>query len=102
LKLWTPAVDTFLAGVGLPSANLYPQYLPTVPPPPSHFAAIDDAAAVPHLNDAGRALYRKFLAMPLPRAFVLASGFTGSDTMTVEETTVDHQTHVFHSELTVG
>jgi dienelactone hydrolase len=72
LKLWTPAADAFLARIGLPSALLYPQYLPSTPPLPSHFAALDDVTAVPYLNDAGRAVYRKFLADPLPRAFVLS------------------------------
>jgi dienelactone hydrolase len=72
LKLWTPSVDAFLASVGLPSAVRYPQYMPLIPPPPSHFAAVDDVAAVPYLNEAARALYRKFLTQPLPRAFVLA------------------------------
>ncbi len=55
----------------IPSSTL--NTCPSKPPPPSHFAAIDDAAAVPYLNEPGRALYRKFLAAPPPRAFVLSS-----------------------------
>jgi dienelactone hydrolase len=47
-----------------------------IPPPPappaSHYAALDDVAAVPYLNDAGRDLYRRFLAKSGPRALVLA------------------------------
>jgi dienelactone hydrolase len=47
-----------------------------VPPPPlppaSHYAALDAVAAVPYLKDAGRDLYRRFLAKSGPRALVLA------------------------------
>lgn len=38
---------------------------------PSGFASIDDVAAVPNLNERGRAIYRTFLAHPSPRAFLL-------------------------------
>jgi hypothetical protein len=38
---------------------------------PSGFAAIDDVAAVPNLNERGRTIYRTFLAHPSPRAFLL-------------------------------
>lgn len=72
LALWTPSLDAFLGRLGLPHTDMYPQYLPAPPLPPSHFAAIDDAAAVPYLNDKGRALYTAFLAQPLPRAFVIS------------------------------
>ena len=72
LKLWTPAADAFLNRLSLPSAAAYPQYLPSPPPPPSHFSAIDDVMAVPYLDDAARAHYRNFLAAPLPRALVLS------------------------------
>ncbi len=41
--------------------------------PPTHFAAVDDIAAVPYLNDQGRDGYRKFLTLKHPRAFVLAA-----------------------------
>jgi dienelactone hydrolase len=76
LPIWTPRVDAFLLSVGLPGTPLLPQYLPKPFPPPSHFAAVDDVAAVPYLNDQGRALYRKFLALPFPRAFAVSP--TGS------------------------
>lgn len=52
---------------------------PSPVPPPSGFATIDDVGAVPHLDEAGRAGYRRFLAMRRPRAFVLApNGSWGS------------------------
>ncbi len=49
---------------------------PPVPPAPraSHFAALDDVAAVPFVNPRSRAAYAKFLTLPLPRAFVVAPG----------------------------
>lgn len=74
LALWTPKADAFLARAGLPSAVAYPEFLPRPAPPPSRFAALADVAAVPGLNEQGRALYRKFLAAPLPRAFLLSPG----------------------------
>jgi dienelactone hydrolase len=46
---------------------------PTPAPPATHFAALADAAAVPRLNDQGRAGYQRFLAARKPRAFVIAS-----------------------------
>jgi hypothetical protein len=76
LAIWTPRVDAFLARVGLPSAMVHPEYLPTPIPPPSHFAAIDDTAAVPWLSDKGREAYRQFLTRRFPRVFVLSGGGT--------------------------
>ncbi|MEO8926591.1 MAG: CocE/NonD family hydrolase [Caulobacteraceae bacterium] len=71
LPIWTPKVDALLGRVGLPSRVLYPEYLPLAPAP-TNYAAIDDVAAVPFLNDAGRALYAAFLKKPLPRAFIIS------------------------------
>ena len=78
LKIWTPRVDGFLDRIGMPHQALYPAYLPVAPPAPTHFADIQDIAAVPFLNDAGKALYSKFLQKPLPRAFVIAPEFASS------------------------
>ena len=78
LKIWTPRVDAFLARIGMPHQNLYPAYLPVAPPAPTHFADISDAAAVPFMTDAGKALYGKFLQKPLPRAFIIAPGVASS------------------------
>jgi hypothetical protein len=82
LQLWAPKVDAFLAKLDLPNKVLYPQYLPTAFPAPSHFAAIDDVEAVPYLNSRIEAknMYRKFLDTPMPRVFVVApSGYMGID-----------------------
>jgi dienelactone hydrolase len=46
-------------------------------PPPTGYAALDDVAAVPYLNDAGRDFYRRFLTKAAPRAFVLAPNGAG-------------------------
>ncbi|WP_423393324.1 dienelactone hydrolase family protein [Burkholderia sp. LMG 21824] len=45
---------------------------PTPAPPASNFAKLDDATAVPYLNDSGRAGYQKFLQFPRPRVFTIA------------------------------
>jgi dienelactone hydrolase len=72
LPLWTGKVDAFLRGIGMPSQEVEPGYLPVPIPPASHFAAIDDAAAVPNLNARGRQAYAMFLSHKPPRAFVLS------------------------------
>ncbi|WP_345817643.1 CocE/NonD family hydrolase (plasmid) [Paraburkholderia sp. PREW-6R] len=71
LRLWVPAVDSFLARVGLPNVETYPAYMPSHVPPPSHYADITDVEALPYLDGAGRAYYRKFLNTALPRAFAV-------------------------------
>jgi dienelactone hydrolase len=73
LPIWTPQVDAFLAGLGLPATEIHPEYLPMPVPPPSRFADIDNAAAVPFVNDKGRDAYRQFLTRRFPRVFALAS-----------------------------
>jgi dienelactone hydrolase len=71
LPIWAPRLDSFLARVGLPSEERFPAYLPIPIPAPTHYAAFDDAAAVPYLNDAGRNNYRQFLTRRFLRAFVV-------------------------------
>lgn len=41
-------------------------------PPPSHFAALADVAAVPRLGAKGRALYQEWLDKPYPRAVAIS------------------------------
>jgi dienelactone hydrolase len=72
LAIWAYKVDAFLAKVGLPSSVKYPDYLPRPFPPATNWAGLDDASAVPFLNDKGRALYQHFLSMTSPRVFVIA------------------------------
>ncbi|WP_321911061.1 alpha/beta hydrolase family protein [Burkholderia cepacia] len=45
---------------------------PTPVPPPSNFAKLDDASAIPYVSDSGRAGYQKFLQLPRPRVFTIA------------------------------
>ncbi|MBV8636102.1 MAG: prolyl oligopeptidase family serine peptidase [Burkholderiaceae bacterium] len=74
LFAWAPRADAFLGRIGLPNQVIHPQYLPSAFPPPAHAAALDDVAAVPYLDEAGRVAYRKFLAMPFPRVFFVTPG----------------------------
>jgi dienelactone hydrolase len=73
LPLWTSRIDAFLAGIGMPYADVNPGDLPLPFPPATPFAAVSDVAAVPYLSDAGRDLYRQFLDLPFPRAFVISA-----------------------------
>lgn len=41
-------------------------------PSATHFASLNDVAAVPYLNEKGREGYKKFLTLQKPRAFVIA------------------------------
>jgi len=77
MALWAPQVDAFLDKLGLPHQVSYPGFIPSAFPLPTHFAALDDVAAVPYLNAEGRNAYRKFLTMPMPRLFFIApTGWT--------------------------
>jgi dienelactone hydrolase len=78
LPIWTPKVDALLASVGMPSAPVYPHYLPAAFPPATQFAPVNDVAAVPYLSDKVRDLYRKFLEAPFPRAFVVTQSGSAS------------------------
>ena len=73
LPLWTSRIDAFLAGIGMPHTEVNPGDLPLAFPPATQFAAVTDVAAVPYLSDAGRDLYREFLDLPFPRAFVISA-----------------------------
>jgi hypothetical protein len=56
----------------MPHADIHPYDLPVAFPPPTDFASVGDVDAVPYVSDKGRALYRRFLTLSLPRAFVVA------------------------------
>jgi dienelactone hydrolase len=73
LPLWTARIDAFLAGIGMPHTEVNPGDLPLAFPPASGFAAVTDVTAVPYLSDRGRDLYRAFLDLPFPRAFVISA-----------------------------
>lgn len=68
--IWVDETFAFLQSQSLPSKIAYSLHDPA--PMPSQFAAIDDATAVPYLNDESRTSYRRFLERMPPRAFALA------------------------------
>lgn len=75
LKIWVPEVDKFLAQLGLPSqvsVALPGLQHDHAPPAATDAFPVSDAAAIPHVGDAAREGYRKFLATPFPRAFAIA------------------------------
>ena len=77
VAVWLPATLRFLQGIGMPVQPVYGVAEPP-PPPETHFALLDDIAAVPYLTEQGRAAYRAFLDKTAPRAFALsASGAWG-------------------------
>jgi dienelactone hydrolase len=72
VPIWWPETEKFLREIGLPTDARFE--IETTPrPAKSDFAALDDVSAVPYLDDRRRDLYRKFLSMPYPRAFSIAS-----------------------------
>lgn len=72
VAIWWPSVDRFLVQIGLP--DTVRERAPAVQqPPPSHFAALDDADAVPYLDEDGRTGYRTFLKQFPTRAFAVSS-----------------------------
>ncbi len=67
LEVWRPHIDRYIATLGFAA--------PKTPgaPPPSNFAPIGDASKIPHVkDDVRREAYAKFLALDLPRAFVVS------------------------------
>ncbi len=77
IRAWLPEFDRFFRELGLPFDVRHRVVIEdhaTPPPAPSGFARIDDVAAVPGLNDAGRTAYARFLLQPPPRAFALGPG----------------------------
>jgi dienelactone hydrolase len=73
-RFWVPRVDAFLAKIGMPAQNIYPEYMPLPWPKPSGFAPLEDAAAIPNASAGSQDLYRKFLGARWPRVFAVAPG----------------------------
>jgi dienelactone hydrolase len=70
-KIWVPEVEKYLDSVGLPAKPVVT--VSGVPrPAKTDFARIDDAAALPHVRDSGRAAYATFLRQGVPRAFAIS------------------------------
>lgn len=71
LPIWWPETERFLREINMPTEVAFE--IETTPrPPKTDFAALDNIAAVPYLDDRRREMYRKFLSMPYPRAFAIA------------------------------
>lgn len=68
-----PAANTPVqqAAVAVPAVNRYKL------PPDSHFADVNDASIVP-VREKSRERYLRFLALPMPRAFAIASDGTAA------------------------
>ena len=71
IRLWVPALDAFLTTNGLLGRAVLPRYMPAPWPPPTHYAAVDDAAAVPWIGSAKQSAYAKFLTLRFPRVFLI-------------------------------
>lgn len=71
VHVWWPAVEAFLARVGMPTRVQYQVADPSLPKA-SGFAAVDAVDAVPFVDEAGRAGYRNFLHQYPSRAFAVS------------------------------
>lgn len=72
LPIWLRETERFLSEIGMPTEEVF-EIANTPRPPKTDFASIEDVSAPPLLDDRRRELYRKFLTMPYPRAFAIAS-----------------------------
>jgi dienelactone hydrolase len=71
VHVWWPAVEAFLARVGMPTGVQYRVSDPSSPKA-SGFASVDAIDAVPYLDEAGRKGYRNFLHQYPSRAFAVS------------------------------
>jgi dienelactone hydrolase len=71
VRVWWPAVEAFLARVGMPTGVQYRVADPE-PPKASGYAALDAVTAVPFVDEAGRNGYRNFLHQYPSRAFAVS------------------------------
>jgi len=72
LSKWVPRADGFLERIGMPHSAVFPDYLPSLWPTASGYAAMDDIDKVPYLTEAGRKIYQDFLKHALPRAIAVS------------------------------
>jgi dienelactone hydrolase len=88
VHVWWPAVEAFLARVGMPTGVQYRVADPSMPKA-SGFAAVDAVDSVPYVDEAGRNGYRNFLHQYPSRAFAVSDTGAwswaegGDDPMTV-------------------
>lgn len=77
-QIWGPEVDQYLIGQGLPAQKVIdiPMSVAwnlTPIPPATSFAKLNNANALPGLDEAGRKAYKSFLGKVPPRAFAIGS-----------------------------
>ncbi|NML33291.1 dienelactone hydrolase family protein [Paraburkholderia antibiotica] len=96
VHVWWPAVESFLARAGMPTAVQYRVADPSAPKA-SGFAALDAVDSVPFLDEAGRNGYRNFLHQYPSRAFAVSDSGAwswaegGDDPMSVAVTNCQKQ-----------
>ena len=72
VPVWVPQLEKFLQALNLPSRPTVSVSEPARPAK-TEFAPLEDVAAVPHMQEAGRSAYAAFLKKPGPRAFAVSS-----------------------------
>jgi dienelactone hydrolase len=72
IPIWWPESERFLREIGLPTEL---RFSPGSTPRPqrSSYTKLDDSEALPYVDDHRRELYRRFLGLPFPRAFAIAT-----------------------------
>jgi dienelactone hydrolase len=73
VPIWWPQTARFLQSIGMPFIETITLAAPSKPAA-THFAAINNVAAVPYLSDSGREGYKHFLTRSTPRAFAIGPG----------------------------
>jgi dienelactone hydrolase len=72
VRIWWPETEKFLKAIGMPTEPVI-ALGDEVRMPPTNYAALDNAEAVPYLRERDREQYRVFLSKPFPRAFAMSS-----------------------------
>ncbi|EXI73583.1 MAG TPA: dienelactone hydrolase [Candidatus Accumulibacter sp.] len=72
VPIWWPESERFLREIGLPTEILF-DVVSTPRPAPTGYAELSDSEALPYVDEYRRELYRRFLGLPLPRAFAIAT-----------------------------
>ncbi len=75
VPIWLPEVRKLFVSLGLPFEKQHEITLAehtSAPPPDSGLAAVGQVEAVPHLRQAGREAYQRFLDGDAPKAFAVA------------------------------
>jgi dienelactone hydrolase len=72
VSIWWPETEKFLRAIGMPVGKKR-MLVKVSMPHSSHYARLDNAEALPYLDQKGREAYREFLKQPLPRAFAMSA-----------------------------